>query len=218
MASSRKAVSRTLVRIVAGLALGLGCTGEPVVPHAEVPVPPGGPLPSDRAPATSAPAPVFLTPAPDAPTVANPVVSFWAIRGQDHTVRMYYHARAGAPDSTTFAELRVRRTSLAAYPDGRPFATGDSVRITVSLVDAERLIVELQPSGLRFSADQPARLKLSFEHTDAAAASPQIEQTLRIWRRESANLPWTSLVSDVETGLHEVKAELSGFSGYAIAY
>jgi hypothetical protein len=213
MASSRYALSRRLVRVATCFALVAGCGTEPAAPTAGAPLSSG----ATQDPVVSA-EPAFLTAAPGAPKIANPEISFWAKQGQDHTVRMYYHAQPGALDSSTFAELRLRRTSLKAYPDARPFAAGDSVLITMSLADPERLILELKPSGLKFSADRPASLKLSYVHTDAASASPSVEKTLRIWRRESSDQPWTTLATNFETGLHEVKADLSGFSGYAIAY
>jgi hypothetical protein len=159
--------------------------------------------------------PHFLTADEAGPRIANPVVKFWAKQGEDRIARMYYASTAGARDSSTFVELRVRAASLAAYPDGRAFARGDSVLITISLLDPERLIIDCQPSGLRFSASRPATLKMSYLHTDAA---PTIERSLRIWRREAASDPWTVQASSVEVGLHEVESSVFGFSGYAIAY
>jgi hypothetical protein len=170
--------------------------------------------------------PRFLHADPTGPAIANPVVSFWAKQGDDRRVRMYYHAAPGALDSTTFLEFRVGKASLAAYPDGRPFAAGDSVLITISLLDAARLVVDCQPSGLRFSAQKPATVKMSFAHADpdlnddgsVNSADLAIERTLRIWRRESPLDPWTAQPSGVELGIHEVKSDLYGFSGYVIAY
>jgi hypothetical protein len=96
----------------------------------------------------------------------------------------------------------------------------------VTLVDAERLIVDCQPAGLRFSADHPATLKMSFGEADPdvngdgaiTAADTTIERTFRIWRRESLSDPWVAQSSLVELGLDEVRSKVFGFSGYAIAY
>jgi hypothetical protein len=206
--------------------LAAGCTGDLVAPAAS-------PVLSRHTAATygttlemDTATPHFLQPRPDAPAIANPVVSFWAKQGEDRRVRMYYHAAPGATDSTTFLELRVGNDALAAYPDGRLFARGDSVLITVTLVDAERLIVDCQPSGLRFSADDPATLKMSFGEADPdvnhdgtiTAADTTLERTFRIWRRESPTDAWVAQSSLVELGLNEVRSKVFGFSGYAIAY
>jgi hypothetical protein len=201
----------------AGLVSAVACATEPPVPtDATVPVAAASST-GDDVPAT---APRFLQADPNAPSIANPVVSFWAKRSDDRRVRMYYNAAPGAVDSSTFLELRVDRGSLAAYPDGRRFAATDSVLITVSLVDAERLIVDCQPSGLRFSADRPATLKMSFAHTDLGetGADPSIERSLRIWRREAPDGSWLMQRSAVEIEAHEVKSDVYGFSGYVIAY
>jgi hypothetical protein len=159
--------------------------------------------------------PTFIHASSDSPTIANPVVSFWAKKGDDSEARMYYHALPGSRDSTLFVDFRVEGASLAFYPDGTPFAKGDSVLITISLVDPDRLIIDCQPSGLRFSSAKPARLKMSYQHTDADTTTAAL---LTIWRRESLTAPWIAQASRVEFGIHEVKTDVNGFSGYAIAF
>ena len=139
---------------------------------------------------------------------------------------MYYHPTPGARDSVVFLSLRLRERSLWRRPDGTAFAAGDSVLITLTLVDAERGIVDCQPSGLRFEPGEGVRLKMSFLHADddvnhdgtVNATDASIARTLDIWRKESAAEPWQALVSKVETGAHEVEAEIGGFTGYAIAW
>jgi hypothetical protein len=56
--------------------------------------------------------PHFVTAAADAPVIANPVVQFWAVRGQDRTGTMYYHRADGTGrDSIPLFSLRVRPNS-----------------------------------------------------------------------------------------------------------
>jgi hypothetical protein len=208
--------------LTGGLVGTVSCATErpaPTAPIAAVPAASSGEG-AAAAPDDAVVEPHFLQAEAGGPGVANPVVSFWAKKGEDRRVRMYYNAAPGAADSTTFLEFRVGKASLAAYPDGRRFAANDSVRITISLVDAERLIVDCQPSGLRFAADRPASLKMSFAHTDAGAASadPSVERSLRIWRREADEGPWFMQRTAVEVELHEVRSDVIGFSGYVIAY
>jgi hypothetical protein len=170
--------------------------------------------------------PTFLQSAAGAPTIANPVVSFWAKRGRRQTAEMYYHAAPGSRDSAVFFSLRLRERSLARRPDGRAFADGDSVLVTLTLVDPERMVVDCQPSGLRFSSGDPVRLKMSFLHTDddmnhdgvVDGSDASAARRLTIWRKETAVTPWQSLASDVEIGTHEVEAEIGGFTGYVIAW
>ena len=168
---------------------------------------PPPPLPGD---------PTFVQASPDAPSIANPVVSFWAHENSGSGAKIFYHAAPGSIDSTAFVDFRVDGGSLAFYPDGRPFAEGDSVLVTITVVDPVRLIIDCQPSGLRFSASKPARLKMSYAHTDAST-SPTAS-LLMIWRRDSVADPWTAQTSKVELGIAEVRTDVTGFSGYAIAY
>ena len=170
--------------------------------------------------------PNFLTANPAAPTIANPLIAFWAKSGVDQSVRMVYHARPGHNDSTTFLVFRVRAKSLVSDANGAPLAPGDSVLITLTLVDPVNLVVDFQPSGLRFSQSRPASLKMEYgdavqdfngdgviDSTDVA-----ISRTFRIWRRESLLDPWTPVPSTVDTELNEVTADIPGFTGYALAF
>jgi hypothetical protein len=171
-------------------------------------------------------APTFLRPAANAPAIANPVVRFWAKRGADTTAEMYYHRVAGRRDSTVFFSLRLKAKTLARRPDGTAFGDRDSVLITLTLVDARKGIVDCQPSGLRFAADAPARLKINFTEADADlnddgrvnTVDAALTRAITVWRRESPAEPWTRVASRVEVGAHEVEAEIGGFTGYAIAW
>jgi hypothetical protein len=166
----------------------------------------------------------FLRPAPGAPEFADTTVRFIARRGVDSEVRIRYAVAPG--EFEEFVRFRVRRDALLAYPDGRPFAEGDEVEITLRIVDFSRLIVELQPSGLKFDPEEPAELKFKYNHTDpdrdgdgdVDAADAQVESLLSIWRQAAANEPWTRLVSRVEIEIDEIEAEITEFSGYAFAY
>lgn len=168
----------------------------------------------------------FLRPAVSAPPVANPVVSFYAKKGKDAEAIMWYRKRSDRPDSTEFLRFRLEDNSLLARPDGSAFAVGDSILITITLADPQRLIIDMQPSGLRFSPVKPAELKLSFEEADedinddgsVDEEDGAIVGQFAIWKRERAGDPWVKLSSIVEVGTHEVKAFINGFTGYAIAW
>ena len=185
------------------------------------PAPPGG-VPGRTMDTSSQP--VFLHPAAGAPSIANPVVSFYAKKGEDRSVQMVYHLAAGQKDSTVFIDLRVPARALAYRPDGTPFAAGDSVLITITLVDPTRLIADFEPTGLRFSPDRPAHLKISYAEADSDlngdgtvnATDRRLTSQLRIWGQESAGDPWFGLNSVVDQGVHEVEAELGGFTSYSI--
>jgi hypothetical protein len=166
----------------------------------------------------------FLRPAPNAPALADTTVRFIARRGRDSEVRIRY---AVAPDQfEEFVRFRVRDDALLAYPDGRPFRDGDEIEITVRVVDFARLIVEFQPSGLRFNPQRPAELTFKYNHTDqdrdadgdVDSRDAEIETLLAVWRQESPGQPWVKQVSKVEISIDEIEADITGFTGYALAY
>ena len=168
----------------------------------------------------------LLRVASDAPPLATSTVSFYAVRGKNAEAVIWYRPRAGQRDSTKFLQFRLGGASLDRRPDGSIIADGDSVRITVTVTDPIRLIVQFQPSGLRFSAKDPARLEMFFGAVGADldddgkvdGSDDVIAQQLSIWRQEAPGQPWFKLASAVLKDAREVEADLSGFTGYALAY
>ena len=166
----------------------------------------------------------FLRPAPNAPELADTTVRFVARRGQNSEVRIRYLVGPGQYEE--FVRFRVREDALLAYPDGRPFQQGDEVEITLRVVDFARLIVEFQPSGLRFNPQRPAELTFKYNHTDpdrdhdgdVDSRDAEIETLLAVWRQEAPGQPWVKQVSKVEISIDEIEADITGFTGYALAY
>ena len=175
--------------------------------------------------ATALATPTFLAPDPTAPAIANPIITFWAKRNVDTTVFMYYAPRPGAADSVVFLRFRVRKKSLAYYPNGTPFGPSDSVQITISFTDVGTRTVEFQPAGLVFSAGNPAALKLSYLEADddynrdgvVDNADTQLSKRFKIWKLHPPN-PWAPQASKVSLSLHEVESSVFDFTSYAIAY
>ena len=168
----------------------------------------------------------FIRPAPNSAQLPDTAVSFWAKRGEDRELRMYYADPSGSTSGEEFLRFNVPAAALAQRPDGSAIAVGDSVRISVRVIDPSRLIVEFQPSGLRFSAGSPARLRFNLGETDSDlngdgvvdSRDSTLEAQLSFWRQEAPGQPWLKVVSAVFTDLNEVEADVLGFSGYALAY
>ena len=224
---------RLAPRIISSSLLALSITvsgcGADRIATPDATSPPAGRAAPDRANSSSygsGSSPTFLTADSTAPAMANPVIAFWAVKGVTKEVRMVYHARPGHSDSTTFLYFRVRARSLDLRPDGTPIALGDSVLITVTLVDPVALKLDFQPSGLRFAAHDSAEMRLSFKETlrdlngDGVVnhLDSDILRSMAIWRRESPFDPWLPLPSVVLSGSYEVQSRIGGFTGYAVAY
>jgi len=160
------------------------------------------------------------------PYLAKTLVSFYAVKGRATGADIWYHARPGSTDSTTFLEFRLGPASLAARPDGSAIAAGDSVLITVTVTDQSHFLLDFQPSGLTFSATDQPTLKISFvacgddlnyDHV-VDARDQEIMNSLSFWRQESPFQPWSKVPSTVVTTTKDVNAQLSGFTGYAIEF
>jgi hypothetical protein len=159
------------------------------------------------------------------PPLFNPVDSFYARKGEDREVRIYFQDEVGG-SGEEFLRLKVSAPSLLARPDGTPFLTGDSILIKVSIADPTKIIFDMEPAGLTFDPAQPAELKIEYVHADhdfnedgvVNVADDQIKHNLSIWRQETLADPFVRLGSVNEESLEEMSADILGFTRYAIAY
>ena len=161
----------------------------------------------------------------DAPPLYNPEASFYAVKGQNAEARIYFQNDQGGPGEE-YLRLRVDGPTLQARPDGTPIAEGDSVLITIRVVDPAQMLFEMEPSGLTFSTADPAELKIRYEeaHGDlnddgrVDETDDDIESLMAIWRQETPSDPFVRVGTAVVQDLKEADAELTGFSRYALAY
>lgn len=168
----------------------------------------------------------FLRFSANAPDLAQTTVTFWAVKGQDRRGRLHYVTPLNSPDTAEFMTFRVRDESLLRRPDGTLFANGDSIQITITLLDPLTLAVNMQPSGLRFSSSEPAELKFEYEESDddydddgdVDSDDASVERLISIWRQELPGQPWVRLSSRVELSLDEVEADITSFTSYALAF
>lgn len=168
---------------------------------------------------------IILRLALDAPPLLNPVVSFWAHRGRNTEAEIFFRKPDGSRGEK-FVKLALADRSLQAYPDGRPFADGDSVLITIRVTDPGRILLEFEPTGLRFDPDEPAELEIRYAHADrdynddgdVDDDDAKIEQVIGIWRQAFVTAPFVRLGTVRIEELKELEARLLGFSRFAIAY
>jgi hypothetical protein len=163
--------------------------------------------------------------APTSTPLFNPSATFYAKRGEDREVRIFFQDEAGG-QGEEYLRLRVDAQSLLALPDGTPVLEGDSVQIGVRVVDPTQMLFELTPSGLQFNPLEPALLKIHYDHANGDlnddgsvdGEDDSLESTLSIWRQEQLGDPFVRLTSVLSVEIDEAEAELTGFSRYALAY
>jgi hypothetical protein len=159
------------------------------------------------------------------PALFNPEASFYAKQGEDRELSIsFVDPEGGAGEE--YLRLRVQANSLLTRPDGTPFAAGDSVFITVRVVDPAAILFEMEPGGLTFNPAEPAELKIHYLHADQDfnedgvlnGSDDSIKATLAIWRQENPGEPFVRLGSVNVEELEEINADILGFTRYAIAY
>ena len=151
--------------------------------------------------------------------------TFYAVRGQGREGVLYYRSPTGQP-MEEFARLKLSDKTLLANPDGSPVAQGDSVLITMRVVDPALLLVEFSPSGLRFDPSEPAELEIRYAEADDDfnedglhdGRDAQIEAELGIWRQETPLDPFVRLNSTLVTMSKSARSNITGFTRYALAY
>ncbi|MGE0555775.1 MAG: hypothetical protein AB7R55_20275 [Gemmatimonadales bacterium] len=159
------------------------------------------------------------------PPFFNTSTSFYAKIDRSSEAKLYFQEPGGGRGEE-FAVLKIDSGTLLARPDGTPYGPGDSVLITMRIVDQSLVQVELLPSGIRFSSSKPAELKLDYEETegdldgdgDHDDEDDTIETRLSIWRQENPGDPFVKIGTVKTEGARELKAFLTSFSRYAISY
>ncbi len=170
--------------------------------------------------------PTFLRVADSAPPLAAGQVSFWAVRGQTREAELRFLPHPGAHSGNRLVRLKLDKRSLVARPDGTPIAPGDSLRITLTVVDSGAMIVEFQPAGLVFAPNRGAQLTMWYLEANhdfnrdgmLTAADSAVEAGFALWGQETPADPWVPLPSVLSPQENEVEAEIPGFTRYAVAY
>ena len=161
-----------------------------------------------------------------AESVTLPVrdTSFVAYYGADARLELYTDPEPGEDSGDRFFEFRLDDESLLRHPDGTPFQAGDSVVIHVS-IPGDAFIFHLEPSGLVFNPAEPAELEIDYgkadpdldDDGDEDADDAEFELELAIWKQEAPGDPWVRLGSAQLEELDEIEAEITSFTGFALA-
>src|SRR5260370_6277152 len=93
-------------------------------------------------------------------------LSFWPKVGADRAVRLFYQGATAVDTGQLLLELEVPPDGLYRRPDGTAFQTGDSILITVTVVDTTRFLFDFQPAGPQFHPPNPARLKIPYPNAN----------------------------------------------------
>jgi hypothetical protein len=169
----------------------------------------------------------FLRQDASAPTLVTTDTTLVATAGEDFRLRIFYAPEGGSTEGEEFLELEWDDDSLLRYPPGHPmanqtFAPGDTITIQVS-VDPAQLIATLEPSGIVFNPSDPAELELRYVNADDdydedGEDDPEDEPLVDMWRQENVGDPWTRVGEIKDADEDRVRARLTSFSRYALAF
>lgn len=159
-----------------------------------------------------------------APPLDSTVAHLWARVGDGREVRIEYQPPADSAED--FLRFEVPGDALLRKPDGSAFQPGDSILITVTVLDPAKFLFRFEPAGLVFSPDHPARLKLYYYNANhdfddngvVDSTDTEIEHTLNLWRRETTGAPWFQIGSVKFEELDEIDANILSFTEYALAW
>jgi hypothetical protein len=163
-------------------------------------------------------------------TTAPPLVatrdSFWAKVGDGRELHLFYQGATPADSGEEFLRFEVPGDALFRKPDGSAFQAGDSILITVTVIDNAKFHFQFEPSGLQFNPDHPARLRVEYSESNhdfnedgvEDESDDEIEHTLDLWRREGPTAAWFRVGSVKFEELDEIDANILSFTEYAIAW
>lgn len=148
----------------------------------------------------------FLERAAGAPEFSANVVSIDARAG--HTTADTLRFANGEPYAALELDAETMRNATL---HGAPVPRATGVRITLVRAHRGRFVVELQPSGLRFNPDAPARLTFFPRH-----AAPR-KAALQVWKQESDDAAWERVPGAGRSEAGSIRASIGGFTKYAVA-
>jgi hypothetical protein len=152
--------------------------------------------------------------------------SFYAKVGDGRELKLYYQGVIPGDTGEEFVHFEVPGDGLLRRPDGTLFGPGDSVLITVTVVDPDRFVFQFEPAGLRFSTEHPARIKVRYllgehdfdEDGDEDPIDLEIEQQLGLWHQAVPGGLWRQVGAVRFEELDEINANIASFSQYAVAW
>jgi hypothetical protein len=154
-------------------------------------------------------------------SLAEYTATFWAVRGQQRSMRINYLSVTG-DTSSLFLLLAI--TDPVYAPGQGNLAPGDSVLVSV-IVDPTTIKVSLQPTGLLFG--DPAQMQISYagaggdlngdgvvDSTDAYIES----HLLGMRYRESVDSVWAPIPATQSLTDKSFSSALPHFSEYAVSW
>ena len=164
----------------------------------------------------------FVRAADDAPPLDSLQVHVWAKAGEGREAEIKYK-KVGGYGGDFCLEFKIPGDGLWRRPDGTLIQKGDSVLITITVVDPKLFNFRFEPSGLQFRSDHPAELRVSYKWADRDFNGDGVVDAhdqgfqFGIWKQETDASDWFESATIKDADLEELRAEIRGFTKYAMA-
>ena len=161
----------------------------------------------------------FVRVDPEAPPLDAYEVSFWAVQGQDRQIQISYA-------SSTYGNGKCLLFRVPADAVMLGVAQGDSVQVTITVMDAAEFRFEFQPEGLQFDPAHPAELEIRYRWADPdidgdGDVDPRdrlLSETFSLWQKVGTGTSWQRVGgSERRRDEFEIVAPVVGFTQYALA-
>jgi hypothetical protein len=165
---------------------------------------------------------VFIRAAANAPPLATNQVQVWAKAGEGRRTVIPYQ-KVGGYGGDDCLEFKIPGDALWKRPDGSVVQKGDSVLITITVVDPALFNFRFEPSGVQFRPDHPAELRVSYKWADRDfnGDGRQDDKDARfdfgLWKQEADASPWIKTGTVKDADLEEMRADITSFTKYAMA-
>ena len=165
---------------------------------------------------------VFVRAAENAPPLDSLQVHVWAKAGEGRQAVIRYQ-KVGGYGGDFCLEFKIPGDGLWKRPDGSVVAKGDSVLITITVLDPALFNFRFEPAGLQFRSDHPAELRVSYKWADrdfnGDGKVDEYDARFRFgfWKQEVDGGDWFEVGTVKDDDLEETRADIRGFTRYALA-
>lgn len=161
----------------------------------------------------------FVRVDPEAPPLDATVVTFWAVQGQTREVQISY-------SSSDYGNGKCLLFRVPADAVMEGVAPGDSVQITIRVMDEGQFRFSFEPDGLRFDPAHPAEVEIRYRWADPdldgdGDVDPRdtlLAETFTLWARVGTDALWQRVPGAQRRRENfEIVAPIVGFTQYALA-
>ncbi|HEX6925747.1 MAG TPA: hypothetical protein VF167_09955 [Longimicrobiaceae bacterium] len=161
---------------------------------------------------------IFVKVDPEAPPLVAKEVSFWAVQGETRQVQISYETGVYGNGKCLLFRVPADAVMLGVAP-------GDSVQITIRVLDESEFRFEFLPAGLQFDPEHPAEVEIRYRWADPdidgdGDVDPRdqlLAETFTLWKNTGGS-EWARVAgSHRDRDLIEVRGPVVGFTQYALA-